>query len=275
MILYLVGAAALIVLVVAVALAVLRARYDRELDRVWRGLQPEPAAETFDPASVAGLPEPARRYLLRAIAPGTPLARSVVIEMDGRIGLRPGADKLPFRSQLLVAPPGAFVWRATAGAGAMRLSGDDRYVAGRGAMRWFLWHIVPLVRAGGPDVTRSAAGRVALEAASFLPPSLLPQRGARWEPIDEHSARVHLTIGAEQLAPVLFVAPDGRLEALEMRRWDPEDPPGYVLWRGDHLSGERTFGGYRVATAGHVMKHVGTARAHSFFDFTVTDMRFQ
>jgi hypothetical protein len=274
MIPYLATIAAIFLLAVVAALAILRTRYDRLLDRVWGSLRPEPAVETFDPASVAGLPEPARRYLLRAIAPGTPLARCAIIEMDGRIGLRPGAEKLPFRSQLIVAPPDGFIWKATAGSGAMRLSGDDRYVAGQGAMRWFLWHIVPLIRAGGPDVTRSAAGRVALEAASFLAPALLPQRGARWEAIDDRSARVHLKIGTEELAPVLFVAPDGRLEALEMQRWDPEDPPGYVLWRGDHLTGERTFGGYRLATAGHVMKHVGTARAHSFFDFTVTDMRF-
>lgn len=269
------AAAALFALLTAIAvLAILRARYDRALDRVWRSLRPEPAVESFDPASLAGLPEPARRYLLRAIAPGTPLARGVIVEMDGRIGLRAGAEKLPFRSRLLVVPPNGFIWKATAGSGAMRLSGDDRYVTGRGAMRWFLWHIIPLVRAVGPHVTRSAAGRVALEAASFLPSALLPGRGARWEAIDDRSARVHLRVGTEELAPVLFVAPDGRLEALEMQRWDPADPPGYVLWRGDHLAGERTFGGYRLATTGHVMKHAGTARAHSFFDFTITDMRF-
>ena len=31
------------------------------------------AAETFDQAAIVGLPEPARRWLSHAIAPGTPL----------------------------------------------------------------------------------------------------------------------------------------------------------------------------------------------------------
>ena len=35
------------------------------------------AAETFDPAAITGLPEPARRWLGHAIAPGTPLWSSV------------------------------------------------------------------------------------------------------------------------------------------------------------------------------------------------------
>ena len=34
-------------------------------------------AETFDPAAITGLPEPARRWLGHAIAPGTPLWSSV------------------------------------------------------------------------------------------------------------------------------------------------------------------------------------------------------
>jgi hypothetical protein len=50
----------------------------------------EPAtgrAERFDPALVAELPEPARRWLTHAIAPGVPLARSVELSMRGEIRL--------------------------------------------------------------------------------------------------------------------------------------------------------------------------------------------
>lgn len=275
MILQLATVAGIVLLTVAVVLAILRARHDRELERVWRSLQVRPADATFDPASIADLPEPARRYLRHAIAPGTPLARCVVIGMDGHIGLRPGAAMLPFTSDLLIAPPDGLIWKATAGSAVLRLSGDDRYVAGEGAMRWFLWHIIPVIQAGGPGISRSGAGRVALEAASFLPPALLPQRGARWEAIDDRAARVRLRIGSEELVPVLCVAPDGRLEQLEMQRWDPDDPPGYVLWRADRLTAERSFGGYTLATAGRVTKYAGTPRAHAFFEFTITDMRFQ
>jgi len=41
---------------------------------------------------------------------------------------------------------------------------------------------------------------------------------------------------------VISVAPDGRLERIEMPRWDAEGldgKPGYVLWVGDQLTEER------------------------------------
>ena len=44
-------------------------------------------AETFDPAAIMGLPEPARRWLGHAIAPGTPLWSSVELTMHGQIKL--------------------------------------------------------------------------------------------------------------------------------------------------------------------------------------------
>ena len=45
----------------------------------WERLLPhEPARTGFDPGDVAGLPEPAQRWLTHAIAPRTPLARAAI-----------------------------------------------------------------------------------------------------------------------------------------------------------------------------------------------------
>jgi hypothetical protein len=43
------------------------------------------ATETFDPAATMGLPEPARRWLSHAIAPGTPLWSRAELTMHGQI----------------------------------------------------------------------------------------------------------------------------------------------------------------------------------------------
>ena len=106
---YLMFPAILFLLVLVAILAILRTRYDRALDNAWQSLRPEPAVETFDPASVAGLPEPARRYLLRAIALGTPLARCAMIEMDGRIviGSREALELREAPKRLVVIGGGA------------------------------------------------------------------------------------------------------------------------------------------------------------------------
>lgn len=53
-------------------------------ERLSRG-QPNPGR--FAPVMAAGLPESACRWLTHAIVPGTPLARAVIVEMEGHIRL--------------------------------------------------------------------------------------------------------------------------------------------------------------------------------------------
>ena len=55
----------------------------------------------FDPSTVADLPEPARRWLVHAIAPGTPLWHSVTLTMRGEI--RIGAWR-SFTATQVIAP---------------------------------------------------------------------------------------------------------------------------------------------------------------------------
>jgi hypothetical protein len=137
-------------------------------ERLSRG-QPDPGR--FDPVMAAGLPEPACRWLTHAIVPGTPLARAVIVEMEGHIRL---GRWLPFRAVQLHAPPDGYVWAARARLGPLRISGFHRFADGTGEMRWRLLGRIPVVNATGPDLGRSAAGRVALDAmlipTAFLSP---------------------------------------------------------------------------------------------------------
>jgi len=272
--------AILVLLLVATAavLGSVRTLHDRQIERQWETLRAPHGTMLYDPESVETLPEPAQRYLRHAIAPGARLARSVVVEMQGRIGLKPGADKLPFQASQILAVPNGLIWRATVGEGIMQITGSDRYVAGEGTMHWFMGYGFPLVRASGADVSRSAAGRVALEAPLLLPSALLPEAGARWEAIDARSARVRLQVGSEQLALLISVAPDGRLERVEMPRWDAEGvdgKPGYVLWVGDQLTEERTFGGYTIPVRMRATKRADTPQADSFFETEIISARYQ
>jgi hypothetical protein len=72
----------------------------------------------------------------------------------------------------VLTPGSGFEWTARAGG---VLSGFDRYADGRVEMRWKLFGLLPVMRAAGPDVTRSAAGRAAAETI-WLPTTLLPPR---------------------------------------------------------------------------------------------------
>lgn len=247
-----------------------RAQFDA-LRPHWRTLRLEPETTRFDPEMVAELPDPARRYLLHAIAPGTPLARSVEFSMHGAIRLEDDAGPLPMQARQVLAPPHGFIWEAEVGEGLMQIHGFDRYVDGRGAMRWWLQDLVPVVRADGPNVTRSAAGRLAGEAV-MLPSALLPRRGVRWEAIDEQRARFILTVGEEQVESVITVDADGRLERAEVRRWngDPANGPvGYQPFVVDQMASEATFDGYTVPAHFRAGWRLGGADEKPFFYATI------
>lgn len=258
------------------ALRAARVRQEGALEPVWRALQAGGGRDVFDPAMVAGLPEPAQRYLRRAIAPGTPLARSVRLAMHGTLRLSPGATPLPMRAEQVLAPPAGFVWRARVGRGAMRLRGFDRYAQAEGAMRWWLLGLVPVVRADGADVTRSAAGRLGGEAV-FIPSTLLPASGVGWEAVDDSTARVHLAVDGEPVATTLRIARDGRLRGASLMRWRDDaggGAPGYVRFDVE-FDGERTFGGYTVPARMRAGWRLGEADEFPFFDAAIDSAEYR
>ncbi len=260
----------------ALALWAARARQEHAIDALWRELRAPAGSEGFDPGMVDGLPAPAQRYLRRAIAPGTPLARSVRLTMHGTLRLRPGGEALPMRAEQVLSPPAGFIWRARVGRGALRFRGFDRYGHAQGRMRWWLLGLVPIVRAGGPDVTRSAAGRLGGEAVC-VPAALLPARGAAWEAVDDGTARVRLVVDGEPVTTTLRIGADGRLRHASLMRWRDNaggGAPGYVRFDVE-LSGERTFGGYTVPARMRAGWRLGEADAFPFFDATVDTAEYR
>jgi hypothetical protein len=54
---------------------------------IWEHLaRPTQSPARFDPSLVAEFPESARRWLTHAIAPGAPLARGVILQMEWKDG---------------------------------------------------------------------------------------------------------------------------------------------------------------------------------------------
>jgi hypothetical protein len=76
-------------------------------------------AETFDPAAIRELPEPARRWLAHAIAPGTPLWSSVELTMHGQIKL---GRWRPFTARQVLTPPDGYLWAARTRLAEVRIS---------------------------------------------------------------------------------------------------------------------------------------------------------
>ena len=104
------------------------------------------------------------------------------------------------------------------------------------------------MNATGPDLDRSAAGRVALDAmlvpTAFLNPLVSWSDGPRSD-----SATAEWTVGARTLQTELRVGPDGELRSVVMPRWG--NPHGRAWGEypcGGILADEVDFGGIRLPT---------------------------
>jgi hypothetical protein len=153
----------------------------REAEAAWRELasRSRPPADLFEPGMVAGLPEIARRYFSRAIAPGTPLRTT-------------GYQTYRMTARQLLAPPFEFVWIPQMQSGLMRVSGSDGLVAGSPWTRFWLMGLLPVANErASRDLLRSAVFRSAMEGI-WVPASLLPRNGVLWEQVAADKARITL-----------------------------------------------------------------------------------
>ena len=209
-----------------------------------RLLPPEPARAVFDPGDVAGLPEPAKRWLTHAITPGTPLARAAILEMEGRIRLQ---RWIPFRAVQLHVPSEGYVWAARARLGPLPICGFDRYAEGAGEMHWSILGRIPVMSAVGSDVTRSAAGRLALDAV-FVPTAFLtPAVVWRENPGRSDWVFADWTVGNETHRLEIHVGLRGELLSVCTTRWANPNGRAWGLYPcGGTLGEEVDCGGITI-----------------------------
>ena len=216
----------------------LPARVQLDWDALGGVAQPPPPAGPRD-----DLPPAARRWLDRVLPPGSEGLRHAELWMHGEI--RIGRWR-PFRARQVVVPGEGYVWWARAGRGPLAVSGFDRLVGGVGEMRWRLAGIVPVMTATGPDVGRSAAGRLAGEVVLCPAGALAP--AVRWWPGDDDGHAVaETTIQGRPHRMTVAVAPDGRMTGLDLERWGDPDGEGFALHTfAVRFAGEVRAGGAAV-----------------------------
>lgn len=229
---------------------------DRQLEQLWQSARPgTPLAES----DLAGVPAPAKRYLEHALTLGEPRASAVRLGMRGEIRL--DARWAPFAAEQVIHAGRGFVWRASIRLRGLRVSGSDRYVDGVGLVRWKLFGLLPLASASGPDVSRSAAGRTAIEHV-WLPPAL-PRAVESWEALDDSRCAATVRVGSELSRVELEIDSTGRLRSAAMQRWGTPDgvrTPFRAERFGCLAEEERRFGAVTIPTRLRVGWFFGTPR---------------
>lgn len=181
---------------------------------------PPATVSFFDPSHICALPEPARRWLLRAVAPGAPMCDRVRLTMHGEIRLGRWRS---FTATEDLRPDTGFMWAARTSMAGLPVTGYDAFAGGEGRQHWRLLGMVPVQSATGLEVTRSAADRLAAES-SLLPTSLV---AAEWRPGPDRDVAVYARrVGGRyaRARVAIHVDAGGRLREVSMARWGT--PPG-------------------------------------------------
>lgn len=256
-------------------LLLIRLRYDRLVNEIWRSLKTQPSGLVFTEDMVADLDEPVRRYFLHAIAPGTLLATYAELEMSGSYRSKPDADWLPMQSSQIISSAKGFVWKANIGKNLIKFSGADYYAWDRGRVIISLWGLIPLVDARDENINRSSAGRLASEYI-WLPSALLPQNGVTWQAISDNTIQADFKIDNEPITLTLTINADGKLLGMSLSRWGDKTETGdwqYLPFGGEMVA-EKTFDGYTVPVKIGAGWWFGTDKYWAFFQANVERAKF-
>lgn len=224
-------------------------------------------------AALASLPAPARRLLERSVPIGRVPAGAIELSMEGEIKLR---RWFPFTARQILHPTGGFVWNASVGWWWLRFRGGDTYRRGTGSLDFRLAGRLPVVRASGPDIDRSAAGRLAIETVAWAPQALLPSAGASWRAIDGATAGVSRRLDGESHEVTVTVDDDGVLRRVRTTRWGNPDGGEFGPHPfGGTVSETGRFNDIAIATAGTAGWWIGTDREADglFFRYRLVDAR--
>jgi hypothetical protein len=211
------------------------------------------------------IPEPVERYLAHAMPVAPPPGPGVRLRMAGRIKL--GAW-LAFTAEE-ACDGSSFAWRARVGP----LRVTDRFADGAGETRGSLLGRRTLFAARGEDVTRSSAGRAALEAI-WCPAALRPDCGVTWRAEADDHIVASWDVPPERPEVHLLIGPDGALRAAWAARWGNVGRPafGYIPC-GCEVGAERRFGALVVPSEVTVGWWFGTPDYAPFFRARVEDLR--
>lgn len=233
-------------------------------------LQPK-APLVFDPAMVADLPDPARRYFEYTILTGTPLLTVADIEMTGQfsLGTKDAPNYMEMTARQVLGVPNGFVWKMSCGKGLMAMSGSDS----AGWTRFWLAGIAPVARFGGNiDHARSAFGRYTAEATFWTPAALLPGPNVVWRVVDGDTAKVTITHDGFTQDVFITVTPEGQPTEVSFPRWSNANPDGIYRLQpfGGYLSEFREIDGFRLPTHVEAGNFFGT---ENYFPFYIADVK--
>ncbi len=126
-------------------------------------------------------------------------------------------------------------------------------------MQWKLFGMLPFMRAGGKDITRSAAGLMNIE--SLWLPSVLSGTDKAWSSEDANHVTVRFTESNEDAVVKIALGDSGEVKFISMPRWGNAGRGDYRLIPfGALVEQSGTFGGLQASREGQARQKCLTIR---------------
>jgi hypothetical protein len=231
------------------------------------GVSAHQATQRFDPALIARLDEPVRRYLTHALAPGAMLTERVRLTMHGRIKV---GHWMEFTAEQQFDDHHEFEWRARAGWTRFKpMHVVDSYASGAGGTVATFVGRLPFLHAVDANTARAAAARGAVESI-WVPASLMPQRAVKWQTEDQNTIVASFEVPPEHAELRLRIDGHGAVRRVSLERWGNVGQRGfsYIPFGADILA-EQHFGDYVIPSRMSVGWWYGTPRFKPFFEAVV------
>lgn len=251
----------------------LRSEYERDI-RTQLAAPGGPAPLTE--ADLAHLPVPVQRYLRAAGVVGQPRVRTVRVRMHGRIRGGRGDRWRPFAAEQYnsIDPPARLFYLNASMLG-IPVQGYHRYVGAAASMRVKAAALVPVVSAGGAEMTQSETVTLFNDMCIMAPAALIDPAIA-WESVDDRTARARFahagyTVGAE----LSFNDRDELTNFVSDDRFQtPSDGtrPRRLRW-STPVSGYRAYGRVRLPSGGDGRWHEPEGD-YAYIELTIDDVRY-
>ncbi len=217
---------------------------------------------------------PLGKYLESVIRPGTPLFRSVRLEMEGMIKLK---GWIPFTATQVLNYDFGNIWAAQMKMGAIPVSGHDALTEHVAEMVWKAFGMFKVTKQEGPDVRRSDVGRMASELIWL--PTVLTADVARASELVGDQTQFTVNLFGHPQTVSLALGQDHRPKTVQLMRWGtPVNRPFAQYPFGAHLSDWHEFQGISVPCHAEVGWEFGNPSLEEegmFFKCDITSASFR
>lgn len=234
---------------------------------------PAPAA---DPARMADLPEPVRRYFDFALAGPLPRYAAMHLEAEGqfRRPLTEAFNDTTAEQTIAIGEPALLFAATTSVVPGVWARAYDFFAEGQMEMKAKVLSTLTVVdERETPELNRISLRRWLLESALY-PQALLPGGPVTWEPIDETSARA--TVSADGLSATMIARFDAEGRMTEMLAEEDGDLTTPYHGSGEHVarSDYRAVGNQMIPHGFTISRRAG-GELYPFWDGRITTIRFQ